>query len=243
MKDGSSEEVAALASELEGLEQQLTVIRRKLVRIISERSAPAPNSAAAAIPNETSPKAVESNAGDVGAADAVRIALFLSGGRADRANLTPATQGLTPSRTKTKGISIPASLVNSGEIHRQRGAAKGHTIFEISDALKTLRILKKHPPSYKLFKDQLLKGPDRAEQVSAALLQSYGRRARSFLISDFLRAVETIADKEIRVAVERSLPRLIAALVTKRTIELTEDQEGLLVSGKPVSKVIWLGGP
>src|SRR2546422_2050333 len=123
MKQGASEVMGALASEIEGMERQLTLIRRKLLALSTGRlsAPPVERPVPAVVEGARAPKPSRRNDGEIGSADAVRIALFLSGGRSDRANLTPATHAIAAPTTKAKNLSVPASLFSSGEIVRHRG--------------------------------------------------------------------------------------------------------------------------
>jgi len=233
VKDRTSDELASLASEIEGLERHLAAIRRKLAQLSAGPLIPLP------LDGETTSEQSKRSTEGVPKADAVRIALILAGGTADYPELVSTAKELTAFRKKALS-SVPAKLVDQGEITRHMGP-RGHPVYQVVDALRTISIIRKRPQSYDFLKTQLLGGPVGAERLSAVLLQSYGRRVKSFLISEFLRTVENVADKEVRALVEKNLPRLAAELAAKRQIELTEGLEGLLISGKPISRITWRG--
>src|SRR2546421_8701439 len=99
--------------------------------------------------------------------------------------------------------------------------------------------IRKDPVAFNLLKSKALSASGQVYSLVSGLLKSYGREQKTFLVRDFLQTVENVGDQQVREAVEEAMPSVLSEFSAKGVIELTEGLEGLLVGGRPVSRITW----
>ena len=234
MRRGRADEIALIIAEIEELEKKLASVRKRLI-LAALRRLPPGGPDVQKRPHEITGEARRPRI--VSAANAIRLALMMSSGKGDYSSLMRTAAVLSQSGTRELS-SVPAKLVEKGELLRTMDHA-GHPSYETRNMLDTIGAIRKDPVAFDLLKGRVLSTPGQVYSLVSGLLKSYGREKKTFLVRDFLQTVDNVGDQQVREIVQNALPSVLSEFSAKGVIELTEGLEGLLVGGRPVSRITW----